>query len=380
MRYLNSNNRFLNIIALIIFTFISFLFISSCMEEPNLPINHKSTIEPQNQKIILSKDNPLIQAVISVQNKITAQLMKNSEIIGTATGLTEDETNPAILVLLKDSKKSNRELGIPNDVDGIPVRVIVTGEIRAMAGHTSKQTAPIQLGTSGGWGYDLANGYCCGGTLGSLITDGNKKYILSNYHVLYADIKKGGNNRKAVKGDPVIHPGLIDVGCNINQAIVVAKLIAPNKGASLPAGNVDAGIAVIVSGQVKSNGSILEIGTISESTVAAFIGQAVKKSGRTTGLTFSEVKALNATVNVAYDNECAGGEAFVKQFTGQILIKNKSNNFLDSGDSGSLMVEDVANNPRAVGLLFAGSSTIAVANPIDDVLSFFGPTFKMVGK
>jgi hypothetical protein len=42
------------------------------------------------------------------------------------------------------------------------------------------------------------------------------------------------------------------------------------------------------------------------------------------------------------------------------------------------MVEDVTANPKAVGLLFAGSSSIAVANPIDEVLSFLGAT--MVGK
>ena len=36
------------------------------------------------------------------------------------------------------------------------------------------------------------------------------------------------------------------------------------------------------------------------------------------------------------------------------------------------MVEDAASNPRAVGLLFAGSSSIAIANPIGDVLDFFG--------
>ena len=41
------------------------------------------------------------------------------------------------------------------------------------------------------------------------------------------------------------------------------------------------------------------------------------------------------------------------------------------------MVEDVATNPRAVGLLYAGSSSIAVANPIDDVLNHFGVS--MVG-
>jgi hypothetical protein len=41
------------------------------------------------------------------------------------------------------------------------------------------------------------------------------------------------------------------------------------------------------------------------------------------------------------------------------------------------MVEDVATNPRAVGLLFAGSSSIAIANPINDVLNHFGVS--MVG-
>lgn len=41
------------------------------------------------------------------------------------------------------------------------------------------------------------------------------------------------------------------------------------------------------------------------------------------------------------------------------------------------MVEDVTTNPRAIGLLFAGSSSTAIANPIGQVLSFFGVT--MVG-
>ncbi len=60
------------------------------------------------------------------------------------------------------------------------------------------------------------------------------------------------------------------------------------------------------------------------------------------------------------------------------MISNKGSKFLNSGDSGSLMVEDVTTRPRAVGLLFAGSSSIAVANPIGEVLSFLGAT--MVGK
>ena len=125
---------------------------------------------------------------------------------------------------------------------------------------------------------------------------------------------------------------------------------------------------------VRTDGAILEIGPISHSIVGASLNQAVKKSGRTTGLTHSSIVGLNATVSVAYDNECAGGAAFTKTFTNQIVIGNSGSKFLNSGDSGSLMVEDIATAPRAVGLLFAGSSTSAIANPIGQVLTFLGAT------
>jgi hypothetical protein len=264
---------------------------------------------------------------------------------------------------------------------------VLTDPIVAMAGpppgvggggsgtdHRGIQTPPIELGTSGGWRYDLANGYCCGGTLGSLIQVGNQKRILSNYHVFEADIVSGGNNRVAQTGDPVIQPGLIDVSCNANNAQDVATLVVSK---ALPNSNVDASTATIISGMVDESGAILAIGTLSSQTVGAAVGQAVKKSGRTTGLTRSSVDGLNATVSVAYDNECAGGSAFTKTFTGQIIIKNRASKFLAGGDSGSLMVEDVDTNPRAVGLLFAGSSSLAVANPIGEVLSFFNAS--MIG-
>jgi len=65
---------------------------------------------------------------------------------------------------------------------GVQVQVLLTDPIVAMrstgVSHTAKQTPPIQLGTSGGWRYDLANGYCCGGTLGSLIQVGGQQRIL----------------------------------------------------------------------------------------------------------------------------------------------------------------------------------------------------------
>jgi len=197
---------------------------------------------------------------------------------------------------------------------------------------------------------------------------------------LYSDIVSGGNGITAQSGDFVIQPGLIDVSCNKAYGQDVAKLVA--NGGSLPDANVDAGIAEVVPGAVDSSGAILNIGTISSSTLNASVGQKVKKMGRTTGLSNASVDGLNAIVDITYENECAGGTAFIKEYTGQIITTNNRCNFLDSGDSGSLMVEDVNTNPRAVGLLYAGSSicnrfSIAVANPIDDVLNYFGAS--MVG-
>lgn len=240
--------------------------------------------------------------------------------------------------------------------------------------YKARQARPIQLGTSGGNVGDLANGYCCSGTLGSLVQKNGVQYILSNTHVLAGDSAPGGNGRVSEAGDPVNQPGLIDVGCQNIGSDYVANLTA---WAPLGSGaNVDAAIAQVHPGAVRPSGEILGIGQISSATAAPFVGQKVKKSGRTTGTTRSSVSSLNATINVGYSDECAG-QSFTAQFSGQIVISNRGSKFLAGGDSGSLMVEDVASTPRAVGLLYAGSSFTAIANPIQDVLNHFGVT--MVG-
>jgi hypothetical protein len=334
----------------------------------------------------LSHANPRVQEVMAVQEAVTPDLVSMPDVLGTAVGQDDSgELTILVYVNLEGKNPAASARNIPRRLRGENVTVEFTEPFRALKGkpdgkpggghkgsgvsHTAIQTPPIQLGTSGGWRYDIANGYCCGGTLGSLIQINGTQYILSNYHVFESDIVPGGNNTVATNGDPIIQPGLIDVGCNANNAQNVATLVVKP---SLPGSNVDASIAEVIPGMVQTDGSILEIGKISSQTVEASLNQAVKKSGRTTGLTRSKILGLNATVSVAYDNECAGGLAFTKIFTGQIIISNRGSKFIAGGDSGSLMVEDVTTNPRAVGLLFAGSSTLAVANPINDVLSFFG--------
>ncbi len=300
---------------------------------------------------ILDENHASVRAVMAVQGQVTPNLMRQPEILGTAVGVDAAGTPVLTVYVDRDSANAGEVIrNLPREFRGVGVQVHLTDEFHAMlstVSHTAKQTPPIQLGTSGGF---------------------------SNYHVFESDIVAGGNNTVATTGDPIIQPGLIDVNCSVNGAQSVATLV---KKSSLPSSNVDCSVGKVVAGRVQTDGSILEIGTISHLTTSAAINQAVKKSGRTTGLSRSSVSGLNATVSVTYGNECAGGTAFTKTFTGQIVIANSGSKFLNSGDSGSLMVEDVATNPRAVGLLFAGSSTSAIANPIGHVLSFLSAT--MVG-
>jgi hypothetical protein len=241
--------------------------------------------------------------------------------------------------------------------------------------HTTKQEPPIQLGTSGGWAFDLANGYCCGGTLGSLVTDGYKQYILSNFHVFAGDVVPGDNGMAAHVAGPIIQPGLIDVSCMESNAQEVAVL--SNWADPVAGHNIDAAIAEVIPTMVRADGAILEIGLISSATRAPSLNLPVKKSGRTTRLTRSKITGLNATIYVSYDTECAGSLRGTAKFVDQIVVANRASKFLAAGDSGSLMVEDVTPNPRAIGLLYAGSSSVAIANPINEVLSYFGVT--MVG-
>ena len=103
--------------------------------------------------------------------------------------------------------------------------------------------------------------------------------------------------------------------------------------------------------------------------LGGFIGQAVQKYGRTTGLQPGSVAGTNVSVDVCY----IGFENFCLQearFAGQISISPGP--FSAPGDSGSLVVTQGGNEP--VGLLFAGGDGLTIATPIDVVLQRFGVT------
>jgi len=233
------------------------------------------------------------------------------------------------------------------------------------------ETRPVEMGVSGGNINDLSRLYCCSGTLGALVHDSTFQYILSNNHVIAV-------TNQGRTGDDILQPGLIDQipGCSKDTGDAVADLskfvpIGFKKGAK---NKVDAAIAQVRSGVVDSSGSILTIGQVSNMTALPAIGLPVQKMGRTTGLTSGVISAVNVSANVSYNTACGIGSQTAK-FTGQVMISAPG--FSAGGDSGSLILEDCSPYPRAVGLLFAGSDTVTLANPIGDVLSLL--KVQMVG-
>jgi hypothetical protein len=96
---------------------------------------------------------------------------------------------------------------------------------------------------------------------------------------------------------------------------------------------------------------------------------AVAKSGRTTGHTTGTIGSINTTVNVQYQIRCGAGRTYVLTYTNQVVIN--STTFSTGGDSGSLITtNDGCYHP--VALLFAGSSSSTIGNPIGEVLTKLG--------
>ncbi len=210
------------------------------------------------------------------------------------------------------------------------------------------------FGVSGGNVNDASRSFCCSGTLGSLVKIGTTQYVLSNNHVL-------GRSGAAAPGEDVSQPGLIDNGCRI--ATVVADFTA---AAPLGSSNVDAAVAQLRSGTMDSTGFIEDIGVPSSTTVNPSVGLAVAKSGRTTGFTTGTVSSINTSVSVQYQQGCNQGKKFTISYTNQVVIN--SSTFSAGGDSGSLIVTN-NNSHNPVALLFAGSSTTTIGNPIGEVLT-----------
>ncbi|MDD1645286.1 MAG: S1 family peptidase [Methanomicrobiales archaeon] len=267
---------------------------------------------------------------------------------------------------------------VPGEIRGIPTDVVETGILRAQLERTDRwRPAP--------GGVSIGHPSVTAGTLGCLVRKNGETLILSNNHVMAAE------NAAAI-GDPILQPGPYDGGSDPGDRIGVLEEFVPirflstepsdctvartvavlanalayllGSGTRLLAvrlqeeeNRVDAALARPVNPADLSE-EILELGTI-RAIGSAGLGTPVRKSGRTTGLTSDEILQVDVTADITY------GAGRTARFTDQIMAGAMSG----GGDSGSAVL-DAENN--LVGLLFAGSDTTTVINPIGHVVDALG--------
>lgn len=233
--------------------------------------------------------------------------------------------------------------------------LVIGPSIRGDSG-ANHQVRNQHFGVSGGNVNDISRRFCCSGTLGSLVTDGTTQYILSNNHVL-------ARTDQAAAGEDISQPGLIDSNCGV--ATVVADFTTKVKLGN----NVDCALAQLRAGQMDSTGFIEDIGTISSVVKAPTVGLAVAKSGRTTGFKTASISSVTTSVSVRYSKSCGSNNGPIFSYTNQVVIN--STTFSAGGDSGSLIVSNNACH-QPVALLYAGSSSSTIGNPIGEVLNKLG--------
>jgi hypothetical protein len=312
-----------------------------------------------------------VNAVREAKRLNTARLLGAANAVAVGVGykitggVQTDE--PAVIVSVKrkmpldDLAPDDR---IPRVIGSVRTDVIETGEIVAFQNPREKMR-PARPGVSIGH-YRIT-----AGTLGCLVRKGGQVFILSNNHVL-------ANSNDAQTGDAIWQPGRADGGSAADQIGALAEFIPiafdnqppPTEGClsqllsliglrpraalqNKPGDNkVDCALARPASLDLVSP-DILNIGA-PLGTGAATLGTAVQKSGRTTGHTTGTVLQIDVTATVNYGGPLA-------TFTGQLMAGAMS----QGGDSGSAVLDM---SRRVVGLLFAGSTTTTIMNPIQYVL------------
>jgi hypothetical protein len=283
---------------------------------------------------------------MQVQNQHTPELLRIVGVIGTGTGSTLDG-RPEVVVYTDRPAVA----GLPHDYDGVTVEARYAGRVVAYAGHLSPNAkgggGTLQMGTSTG-----NDNECAAGTLGCVVVKGGTRFFLSNNHVF-------ARENAASNGERIDAPGRYDGHPICTQTPQCATLSSFQRISFSSNNTVDCALAQPIAGL---SYSATEAGGYAPTSnvVAAFVGQAIKKTGRTSRLTTGTVQAINVTIQVQYSSGVA-------TFVNQIQMPG---NFIRSGDSGSLAVDDPGNNP--VGLCFAGGSGASFSNPIGPVLSALG--------
>lgn len=219
-------------------------------------------------------------------------------------------------------------------------------------------------------GFSIGNVGITAGTLGSVVYDflpgattdppapglgmPSRYYVLSNNHVLAA-------SNAAPIGSAIVQPGPFDGGVDPRDRIATLSRFIPIQLAPQVPLDRHNNVIDAALGQAEFSDATREIyfngaprAWRRKANVA--VGDKVRKTGRTTNVTFGRIISVDATVDVNY------GPAGVARFHDQIITTAIS----AGGDSGSLVTSF---DNVALGLLFAGSSLATIVNHIETVRS-----------
>ncbi len=345
-----------------------------------------------------------IQKAQKTQKKHEKKLLDKANVVSVGMGykIVNGKVTDEICIIVGVNKKigassmSKMDM-IPQSLDDVPTDVIELGTIRAQARKkknkpktepqsvTSTAINPRQKFRPAPPGSSVGHKNITAGTFGCVVYRDTEPFILSNNHVL-------ADSNDALIGDDVYQPGPTDGGSSLDKigelhdfipidfgvsgggnggggekpTCPIAKSVAAivnafawatrskhRVAAYRPlAGNnfVD---AALVTPSEEISDEIIQIGKPA-GIATAMLGTSVQKFGRTTSYTTGTIIQVNATVNVEY------GPANVATFYNQFMTGSMS----AGGDSGSVIL-DMDNN--IVGLLFAGSETVTIINPISKV-------------
>ncbi|MVO86888.1 hypothetical protein GPA10_19515 [Streptomyces sp. p1417] len=217
-------------------------------------------------------------------------------------------------------------------------------------------------------GFSVGNVRVTAGTLGSVVYDflpgaavdppgpglgvPAKFYILSNNHVL-------ADSNRAQLGSAIVQPGVFDGGQDpADRIATLDRFITIQFAPQIPLERhnnvVDAALGTVDFQDATREQYFSGAPRAWRRKANVAVGDLVKKSGRTTNISFGRIISVDATIDVNY------GTAGTARFKDQILTTNIS----AGGDSGSLVTSF---DNVALGLLFAGSSTVTVVNHIENV-------------
>ena len=318
-----------------------------------------------------------LAAARQVKRNNVVTLMKMANVVAAGVGYKtsgDEQTGDLAVVVSVKKKLPLAQLAesdiVPKTIGSVKTDVIETGEIVALQ-DPRQRMRPARPGVS------IGHFAITAGTLGCLVRNNGEVLILSNNHVL-------ANSNNAQVGDAIWQPGRADGGTSADQIGTLAEFVPiafdgtpPPHGGCLtqllsaigvkprapmqnePGNNkVDCALARPTTPDLV-NPDILNIG-VPIGAGAATLGTPVQKSGRTTGHTTGSILQIDVSVTVNYGGPLA-------TFTGQLMAGAMS----QGGDSGSAVLDM---SKRVVGLLFAGSPTTTIINPIQFVLDMLGVT------